>query len=120
MTDDNLEHERQIDYIEFPATDLPAVKEFYSEVFGWDFVDWGEGYTSFKDGRLSGGFARVEQMPSSAAPLVVIYSAQLETIEEDIKENGGRITRETFSFPGGRRFHFRDPAGNQLAVWSDK
>ena len=120
MIEDNSEHERQIDYIEFPTTDLDAIKEFYHGVFGWDFTDWGEGYSSFKDGRLNGGFARVEQMPTSLAPLVVIYSAQLEAIEEEIKENGGRITKETFSFPGGRRFHFKDPSGNQLAVWSDR
>jgi uncharacterized protein len=120
MKEDHAEHERQIDYIEFPATDLPAVKEFYHGVFGWDFTDWGEGYTSFRDGRLNGGFARVEQMPASVAPLVVIYSAQLEVIEDEIKEHGGRITKETYSFPGGRRFHFKDPAGNQLAVWSDR
>lgn len=117
---DNTEHERQIDYIEFPATDLIAIKDFYRDVFGWDFTDWGDGYTSFRDGRLNGGFARVEKMPSSVAPLVVIYSAQLEALEQEIIENGGRVTKETFTFPGGRRFHFKDPAGNQLAVWSDR
>lgn len=99
---------------------MAAIKRFYSEVFGWEFTDWGDGYSSFTDGRLTGGFARVGQMPASLAPLVVIYSAQLEVIEDEIVAHGGRITRETFSFPGGRRFHFKDPAGNQLAVWSDR
>ena len=117
---DYSEHEGQIDYVEFPATNLEQVKSFYEEVFDWEFTDWGEGYTSFKDGRLSGGFARVEKMPASLAPLVVIYSGQLEVVEEAILENGGRITKQTFDFPGGRRFHFKDPAGNQLAVWSDR
>ena len=113
-------HERQIDYIEFPATDLAAAKDFYHAVFGWHFTDCGEGYASFRDGRLSGGFARVEKMPASLAPLVVIYSAQLEVIEDEIVEHGGRITKPVFAFPGGRRFHFKDPSGNQLAVWSDR
>ena len=117
---DNAKHERQIDYIEFPTTDLAVVKDFYHSVFGWDFTDWGEGYASFRDGRLRGGFARVEQMPASLAPLIVIYSAQLEVVEDAIIGHGGRITKPTFEFPGGRRFHFKDPAGNQLAVWSDR
>lgn len=112
------EQDRRIDYIEFAVTDIAAAKAFYSAVFDWSFTDYGPEYTSFHDGRLGGGLrqaARVEQ----GGPLVVLYATDLEAIEEVIKGNGGRIVRDTFEFPGGRRFHFTDPAGNELAVWSD-
>ena len=113
------EQDRRIDYIEFPTTDIEATKKFYSEIFGWSFTDYGPDYASFKDGRLAGGFA------SSAAvrgggPLVVLYAMNLAEIEAAIRERGGQIVQETFEFPGGRRFHFTDPSGNELAVWSDQ
>jgi predicted enzyme related to lactoylglutathione lyase len=94
-------------------------KTFYSGVFGWQFTDYGPDYTSFNDGRLSGGFSAVSE-GVAGGPLVVIYAADLEDIEAKIKQHGGRIVRETFEFPGGRRFHFSDPGGNELAVWSDR
>lgn len=112
------EQDQRIDYIEFAVTDIGAAKSFYSAVFGWSFTDYGPEYASFFDGRLAGGLqqaARVER----GGPLVVLYSTDLEGIEEKIKSNGGQIVRDTFDFPGGRRFHFTDPAGNELAVWSD-
>ena len=77
------------------------------------------GYTSFQDGRLSGGFTK-DAPVRPANPLVVIYAAQLEAIEGKIKQAGGKIVRQTYSFPGGRRFHFSDPSGNELAVWTDR
>lgn len=113
-----------MDYIEFPATDIEATKRFYHQVFGWDFQDWGPGYTSFHDGRLGGGF-NAESQPAGAdgtsprGTLVVIYSAKLEDTYAKVKDAGGRIVRETFEFPGGRRFHFLDPNENELAVWSE-
>ncbi|MGD8698189.1 MAG: VOC family protein [Gemmatimonadales bacterium] len=112
------EHDRRIDYIEFAVTDIEAAKSFYSAVFGWTFTDYGPEYTSFHDGRLGGGLQQEEQV-ERGGPLVVLYAADLEDIEAKIESNGGRIVRDTFEFPGGRRFHFTDPAGNELAVWSD-
>ncbi|MDH3744091.1 MAG: VOC family protein [Acidobacteriota bacterium] len=111
--------DNHVNYLEFSATDLGKTKQFYSEVFGWEFTDYGPDYTSFRDGRLAGGFARVEEV-STGGPLFVLYSADLAEIETRIRENDGRIVREIFAFPGGRRFHFTDPSGNELAVWSDQ
>jgi len=112
------QHNRRIDYIEFSTTDIARTKNFYSNVFGWEFKDFGPQYTAFKDGRLNGGFALTDNVPSGG-PLVVIYATDLEALEQAVKSAGGRITKETFTFPGGRRFHFADPDGNELAIWSD-
>jgi predicted enzyme related to lactoylglutathione lyase len=113
------EQDRRVDYIEFGATDINETKRFYSEIFGWEFTDYGPDYTSFNDGRLAGGFAIAPEV-TAGGPLVVLYAADLEDMEARIKGQGGRIVRETFEFPGGRRFHFTDPSGNELAVWSDR
>ena len=113
------EQDRRVDYIEFGATDIGETKRFYSEIFGWEFTDYGPEYTSFHDGRLAGGFSAAPEV-TPGGPLVVLYSTNLEGTEAKIKEAGGRIVRETFEFPGGRRFHFSDPSGNELAVWSDR
>jgi uncharacterized protein len=110
--------EKQIDYIEFPATDIPRTKAFYQTVFGWKFEDYGPAYTSFFDGRLAGGFTTDGAAPAQHL-LVVIYARDLEALQRSIEAAGGKISKETFSFPGGRRFHFLDPNGNELAVWSD-
>jgi len=112
------EHDRRMDYIEFPATDIAAIKRFYINVFGWTFTDYGPDYTSFADGRLAGGFAKSDAV-GAGGPLVVIYATDLAGIEAKVKAHGGRITKETFEFPGGKRFHFADPSGNELAVWSE-
>lgn len=114
------ENDRRIDYVEFPAADLDAVKRFYGAVFGWTFTDYGPEYTSFADGRLSGGFDATQQQTGARGALVVIYADDLEAMHERVLREGGRIVRPLFSFPGGRRFHFADPAGNELAVWSDR
>lgn len=112
-----MNRDHTIDYVEFPATDLTATKAFYEKVFGWEFVDYGPDYTSFKDGRLAGGFKKGH--PSREGALVVIYVDDLPAAEQRVKAAGGKITTETFSFPGGSRFHFTDPSGNELAVWHD-
>jgi predicted enzyme related to lactoylglutathione lyase len=109
---------RRVDYIEFPATDIAATRAFYERVFGWKFTDYGPDYTSFEDGRLAGGFAKAPAPPRGGA-LVVIYAADLEAMEAGIVAAGGVIVKPTFSFPGGRRFHFTDPTGNELSVWSE-
>jgi uncharacterized protein len=115
----NSEHEGRIDYIEFHAADLAAVKKFYSAAFGWKFTDYGPGYSAFEDGRLTGGFTTAGG-PSSASPLVILYSAALEAMRAKVIAAGGKISKDIFSFPGGRRFHFVGACGNELAVWSDK
>jgi len=109
----------RIDYIEFSATDIAAVRNFYTAVFGWKFTDYGPDYTSFEDGRISGGFAKAPSVSGSGV-LVVIYSSELEKTKDAVVRNGGKITKPPFDFPGGRRFHFTDPNGNELAVWSEK
>ncbi len=113
------EKDRRIDYIELPTVDLIEAKRFYGEVFGWKFVDYGPEYTSFNDGRLDGGF-RKEATVQRGGPLIIIYSINLELIKDKVKSAGGTIVKDIFEFPGGRRFHFTDPSGNELAVWSDK
>jgi uncharacterized protein len=112
------EHDRRVDYIEFPVADVAAARRFYSSVFGWAFTDYGPAYTSFADGRLSGGF-RGGEAAQPGGPLVVIYATDLEAVAGSIRGAGGQITQPTYDFPGGRRFHFRDPCGHELAVWSD-
>lgn len=119
MSTDQEQHDRRIDYIEFPAPDLDAMKKFYGDAFGWRFQDWGPDYVSFEDGRLSGGFRRDESV-AAGGPLVVLYAVDLEGSEAAVKTAGGSVVKEIFSFPGGRRFHFRDPAGHELAIWSDR
>jgi len=112
------EHNFQMDYIEFPATDIEATKRFYNSVFGWSFTDYGPNYTSFHDGRLAGGFT-MSAKPVKGGPLIVLYAKALEETLHKVTTAGGKIVVETFEFPGGRRFHFADPNGNELAVWSE-
>lgn len=113
------EQDRRVDYIEFLTTNVEKTKRFYTEVFGWEFTDYGPDYTSFTDGRLSGGFSAAKKVVRGG-PLVVLYSTGLSEIETRVRKSGGQIVREIFEFPGGRRFHFTDPSGNELAVWSDQ
>lgn len=113
-----MNRDRKIDYIEFSATDIERTKRFYGEVFGWKFEDYGPEYTSFADGRIAGGFYKGTVTPG-AGPLVVIYVEDLEATVLSVKAAGGKITKEIFSFPGGSRFHFTDPNGNELAAWHD-
>lgn len=108
--------DRKIDYIEFASTNLEATKAFYRQVFGWSFEDYGPEYTSFSDGRIAGGFKKGEAGDSSG-PLVVIFVDDLDATEQRVRDAGGAVTKERFSFPGGSRFHFRDPGGNELAAW---
>ena len=110
-------HDRRIDYIELPVTDLPRARQFYQRVFGWSFTDHGADYTSFADGRITGGLVKVDR-PAGSGALVVLYAANLPAIRDSVVAAGGKIVRDIFEFPGGRRFHFTDPAGNELAVWS--
>jgi len=112
------EHNHRLDYVEFTSEDPASSRLFFETVFGWRFEDYGPNYTSFNDGRLTGGFEKGE-CPTHNSPLVVLYAVDLEATREAITAAAGEITREIFSFPGGRRFHFREPGGNELALWSD-
>jgi predicted enzyme related to lactoylglutathione lyase len=107
----------KLDYLELPATGgrLDSVKAFYSIVFSWSFTDYGPTYSAFDEG-LDGGF-QADAGEAPAKPLPILYSEDLETTLEAVRNAGGQIVRPIFSFPGGRRFHFLDPAGNELAVW---
>jgi predicted enzyme related to lactoylglutathione lyase len=110
----------QICYIEFHAADLERTKAFFRTVFGWSFTDYGPDYTAFGNDDFGGGFARGERRNRLAegGAAVVIFTRQLERTRDAVREHGGTITTDIFSFPGGRRFHFTEPGGNELAVCS--
>lgn len=106
-------------YIELPSKNNAAMKTFYGAVFGWTFQDWGETYVAIHGAGMEGGFdAASDRKPSNQGVLVIIYSGDLEASEKAITQSGGKITVPIFSFPGGRRFHFEDPSGNELGVWT--
>ncbi|MDH5630275.1 MAG: VOC family protein [Gammaproteobacteria bacterium] len=115
-----IKHEK-ISYVEFPSRDLEKTKQFFQQVFNWKFTDYGPDYTAFDDEFISGGFFRTEQSSKTenGAALVVFYSAMLEETQEKIIQANGSIVKPIFHFPGGRRFHFCEPCGNEFAVWSD-
>ena len=106
-------------FVEFSVHDIAASKAFYGAVFGWAFTDYGPGYTSFDDGHIGGGFT-TDGAPHPGGPLMVFYVADLEATLVKVKAAGGAIVRPPFAFPGGRRFHFTDPDGYEVAVWSEK
>lgn len=112
-------HEK-IDYVELPAHDLAANKAFFNKTFGWVFEDFGDEYTAFANQGLDGGFykADLKSVASEGSALVVFLSENLEATQQKIIDNGGTIIKQIFSFPGGQRFHFSDPCGNEYAVWS--
>ena len=115
------EHEK-INYVEFPATDIEAEKAFFSAAFGWSFTDYGPEYSAFSHAGLDGGFFKSDMIASTAngSALIVLYSKNLERTQINIESAGGSVIRPPFAFPGGRRFHFADPNGNEYAVWSDR
>ncbi len=109
-----------IDYIEFTVTDMAEAKRFYSAAFDWKFNEYGPEYAGIqKEGGEAGGF-RLDSKNTTGGPLVVLYSTDLHATLERVREAGGRITTEPFDFPGGSRFHFQDPSGNELAVYASK
>ncbi len=109
-----------INYIEFPLKEKEQTKSFYSAVFKWEFTEWGESYLSFAGAGVDGGFnGEAASAASNTGVLVVLYSSDLEATLKDVQNAGGAIIKPIYSFPGGRRFHFQDPNGNELAVWSE-
>ena len=111
--------DNRIDYVELHGKNMAKMEAFYAKVCGWSFQKWGDDYSSFNDGRLDGGIT-TDAKERSKAPLVVLFSSDLEAARDRVRKAGGKIVRDIFAFPGGRRFHFADPAGNELAVWSEK
>jgi uncharacterized protein len=110
-------NDRRIDYIEFPVHDIEKTKAFYGAVFGWTFKDYGPDYCEFRDGRLTGGFT-TESTPKPGSALIVLYGDDLPALAKSVAQSGGRVSKPIFDFPGGQRFHFVDPNGYELAVWT--
>ena len=111
-----MREDGKLDYLEMPGGDLPAVQAFYTAAFGWRFIDYGPEYLAFDEGLEGGFYASPEASP---APLPILYASDLQAMFDKVQAAGAVITKPIFSFPGGRRFHFRDPAGNEMAVWSE-
>jgi predicted enzyme related to lactoylglutathione lyase len=114
------QHEK-MNYVEFPAKDLAATKAFFESVFGWSFTDYGPEYTAFENQGLDGGFfqSNLASSTQKGAALIVFYSDQLEATLAKVEKAGGSILKPIYSFPGGRRFHFTEPSGNEFAVWGE-
>ncbi len=112
-----MREDGKIDYVEMPGGDLAPLKAFYRDAFGWSFTDYGPDYVAYNEG-LDGGF---DGDPASRMdkPLVVLFAHDLEAMLAKVEAAGGKVVRPIFEFPGGRRFHFTDPSGNELAVWSE-
>lgn len=106
----------EIDYIEFQSKQFEQSKSFFEKAFGWSYVDYGPDYCEIRDAGVTGGLERAE---SNEAPLVILKTDQLEAALAEVEALGAEIVMPIFSFPGGRRFHFKEPGGNILAVWSE-
>jgi predicted enzyme related to lactoylglutathione lyase len=112
-----------IDYVELTVTDLAAAKRFYAEAFGWGFTDYGPAYSGIRGvggGPEVGGLRLDEQPPRAGGPLVLLFSDDLDRTLGAVEAAGGRVTEAPYAFPGGRRFHFADPSGNELGVWAER
>lgn len=114
------EHEK-INYVEFPARDIEKAKVFFSDAFGWEFEDYGPEYSAFSNQGLDGGFFKSDQCVSTenGSALIVLFSNDIESTQSKVEYAGGKVIKPIFSFPGGRRFHFEDPNGNEYAVWAE-
>ena len=116
-------NDQRIDYVEFAVGNIARSRAFYGDAFGWSFKDYGPGYCEFNDGRLTGGFALGGEGNSggttrAGGPLIILYASDLAATQARLERAGGRIVKPIYAFPGGRRFHFADPDGYELAVWS--
>lgn len=113
-------HEK-INYVEYPSRDLEATKSFFRAAFGWSFEDYGPAYSVFSGQGLDGGFFESDMAASTdnGSALIIFYSEHLEDTLAKVLTAGGQIVKPIFQFPGGRRFHFTEPGGNEFAVWSE-
>ncbi|MCW8878468.1 MAG: VOC family protein [Kangiellaceae bacterium] len=112
----------KINYIEFPVQNIENTKAFFAKIFDWEFTDYGEDYCAINNASIDAGFYHSDLTMSSAngSALIVLYSDNLETTQNQVEQAGGKTIKPIFAFPGGRRFHFSDPNNNEFAVWSDK
>ncbi len=117
-----MTNHHKINYVEFPAKNMYKTKMFFAKAFGWKFQDYGVEYCAFFGAGIDGGFFKSDRNSSTdnGSALIVLYSDSLETTQQIVEDAGGTIKKAIFEFPGGRRFHFGDPNGNEFAVWSDK
>jgi uncharacterized protein len=113
-----MRDEGRVDYVEIPAADIDKMRTFFEQLFGWEFQEWGPDYYSFNDGRLDGGLRRTDAPAPAGGVLLVFYSQDLDRDYKRVKELGATISQEIFEFPGGRRFHFVEPAGTEFAIWA--
>ena len=116
-----MNYHEKLNYVEFPSTDLTSTKAFFTAVFDWQFTDYGDQYTAFENQGLDGGFYHCDKvnLSQNGGALLVFYSDSLTSTYDKIVANGGQIIKDTFKFPGGYRFHFTEPSGNEFAVWSE-
>lgn len=117
MSDDTALNDRCINYVEFGVSDMAKTKSFYADAFGWTYTDYGPDYCEFSDGHMKGGFDANSRV-RTGGPLVILYGNDLADVQAGVEAAGGRIVKPIFAFPGGHRFHFTDPDGYELAVWS--
>ena len=113
-----MRDEGRVDYVEIAAADIDRMRAFFEQLFGWEFQEWGPDYYSFNAGRLDGGLRRAAGPAPASGVLLVFYSQDLERDYERVQELGATISQEIFEFPGGRRFHFIEPAGTEFAIWT--
>ena len=114
-------HHHEINYIEFEVSDMPQAHQFYQAAFDWKFNVYGPGYSGIqKPGGGEVGGLRLTSEVATGGPLVILFSSDLDRSLAAVRAAGGDVSKEPFEFPGGRRFHFKDPSGNELAVWSEK
>jgi len=106
----------KIDYVEFPSINRSVTSAFFQAAFGWGIVSYGPDYDALTDAGIDGGVDQAPERVSST--LAIIRTDDLDAAEQRVRLAGGEITRPQFDFPGGRRFHFREPGGNELAVWT--
>lgn len=116
-----MSEKAQLNYVEFATKDIEASKTFFGSVFGFSFTDYGSEYSAFTNAGLEGGFfvSPAVAQASNGAPLLVFYSKNIKQTQDEVEQGGGQISKPIFAFPGGCRFHFIEPGGNEFAVWSE-
>ncbi|RLP98855.1 VOC family protein [Micromonospora sp. CV4] len=124
MSEPTPHRHNAIDYVELTVTELDRAKRFYADAFGWEFNDYGPGYAGIRSPKgVSApevGGLRADQEVRTGGPLVLLYSTDLDRSVEAVKAAGGQVVDGPYEFPGGRRFHFTDPSGNELGVWAEQ
>lgn len=103
-----------LDYLEFTSPQMEKTQAFFTDAFGWTYIDYGPNYKDIQGAGLSGSVERGELR----APLPVVRVDDLDAMLARVKAAGGVITKEIFEFPGGRRFQFTEPGGTEMAVWT--